>query len=47
VLDPGGAEGTAERDVLTELMQDYDHSYYFISSFAEDHVSHAAKYLGV
>ena len=23
----------------------YDHSYYFISTFAEDHVAHAAKYL--
>ncbi|KAH8902549.1 S-formylglutathione hydrol [Coniochaeta sp. PMI_546] len=27
--------------------EDYDHSYYFISTFAEDHVNHAAKYLGV
>ena len=25
--------------------QDYDHSYFFISTFAEDHVKHAAKYL--
>ncbi|KAI1777597.1 S-formylglutathione hydrol [Hypoxylon cercidicola] len=24
---------------------DYDHSYYFMSSFAGDHVDHAAKYL--
>ncbi|KAI0887317.1 S-formylglutathione hydrol [Annulohypoxylon maeteangense] len=24
---------------------DYDHSYFFMSSFAEDHVAHAAKYL--
>ncbi|KAI1457634.1 putative esterase [Annulohypoxylon moriforme] len=24
---------------------DYDHSYFFMSSFAEDHVLHAAKYL--
>ncbi|RYP67620.1 hypothetical protein DL770_008579 [Monosporascus sp. CRB-9-2] len=24
---------------------DYDHSYFFISTFAEDHVKHAAKYL--
>ncbi|KAI1502687.1 Alpha/Beta hydrolase protein [Biscogniauxia marginata] len=24
---------------------DYDHSYYFISTFAQDHVNHAAKYL--
>jgi len=27
-------------------MQDgYDHSYFFISTFADDHVEHAAKYL--
>ncbi|KAI6092577.1 S-formylglutathione hydrol [Hypoxylon rubiginosum] len=24
---------------------DYDHSYFFMASFAEDHVDHAAKYL--
>lgn len=23
----------------------YDHSYFFISTFATDHVNHAAKYL--
>jgi S-formylglutathione hydrolase len=27
--------------------QGYDHSYFFVSTFAEDHVKHAAKYLGV
>ncbi len=27
--------------------QDYDHSYYFISSFGADHVKHAAKYLSL
>lgn len=26
---------------------DYDHSYFFISTFAEDHVKHAAKFLGL
>ncbi|CAK7219241.1 hypothetical protein SEUCBS140593_003824 [Sporothrix eucalyptigena] len=25
--------------------KDYDHSYYFISTFGQDHVDHAAKYL--
>lgn len=31
---------------LTVRYQDaYDHSYYFISSFSQDHVDHAAKYL--
>lgn len=27
------------------LQDGYDHSYYFISTFAEDHVEHAVKYL--
>ncbi|KAJ5183176.1 esterase D [Penicillium capsulatum] len=26
---------------------DYDHSYYFMSSFADDHIAHAAEALGV
>ena len=26
-------------------IQGYDHSYYFMSTFAEDHVKYAAKYL--
>ncbi|KOS18514.1 S-formylglutathione hydrolase [Escovopsis weberi] len=33
---------------LTLRYQDgYDHSYFFISTFAEDHVKHAAKHLGL
>lgn len=32
--------------VLTSRMQEgYDHSYYFISTFVEDHLRHHAKYL--
>ncbi|GAP89760.1 putative esterase D [Rosellinia necatrix] len=31
--------------VTLRYQPDYDHSYYFISSFAEDHVEHAAKHL--
>lgn len=27
------------------LVQDYDHSYFFISTFAEDHVNYHAKFL--
>ncbi|KAI9849623.1 MAG: hypothetical protein M1837_002748 [Sclerophora amabilis] len=27
------------------IVQEYDHSYFFMASFADDHVSHAAKYL--
>jgi len=32
---------------MLTVRQGYDHSYHFISSFSEDHVNHAAKYLGV
>lgn len=32
--------------MLTRL-QGYDHSYFFISTFGEDHVKHAAKALGL
>ncbi|KAI1175838.1 carbohydrate esterase family 1 protein [Nemania sp. FL0916] len=33
------------KGVTVRYQENYDHSYYFISSFAEDHVEHAAKYL--
>lgn len=36
-----------ENKINLRLHDGYDHSYYFISSFAKDHVEHAAKYLGV
>ena len=29
------------------FQEDYDHSYFFISTFGEDHVKHAAKALGL
>ncbi|KIW00104.1 S-formylglutathione hydrolase [Verruconis gallopava] len=35
----------AGQNVTIRYQPDYDHSYYFISSFAEDHIEHAAKYL--
>ncbi|KAI1268467.1 carbohydrate esterase family 1 protein [Xylariaceae sp. FL1019] len=31
--------------VTVRYQEHYDHSYFFISSFAQDHVDHAAKYL--
>ncbi|KAI0452162.1 family 1 carbohydrate esterase [Xylaria acuta] len=31
--------------VTVRYQKNYDHSYYFISTFAQDHVEHAAKYL--
>jgi S-formylglutathione hydrolase len=34
-----------DKDIKLRMQPDYDHSYYFIATFAEDHVEHAAKYL--
>lgn len=34
-----------EKGIVLRMQPDYDHSYYFISTFATDHVNHAAKYL--
>lgn len=31
--------------VNVRMQEGYDHSYYFVASFADDHVNHAAKYL--
>lgn len=33
--------------VLLNVVEGYDHSYFFISSFVEDHAKHHAKYLGL
>lgn len=33
-------------NVKVNYQPDYDHSYYFIASFADDHVAHAAKAFG-
>ncbi|KAL0473408.1 esterase [Neurospora intermedia] len=37
-----GVEG-----VTVRYQEDYDHSYYFMASFSDEHVDHAAKYLGL
>lgn len=37
------AEGKGK--VSVRMQEGYDHSYYFVASFADDHVNHAAKYL--
>ncbi|KAG9248097.1 Alpha/Beta hydrolase protein [Calycina marina] len=34
-----------EEGLVVRYQTDYDHSYFFISTFAKDHVNHAAKYL--
>lgn len=48
-LLPENLEKAAKDNGVTGLavryQDDYDHSYFFISTFAEDHVKHAAKYL--
>jgi S-formylglutathione hydrolase FrmB len=37
--------GDGEKEVTLRIQPDYDHSYFFISTFADDHLAHAAKYL--
>jgi len=37
--------GVGGKGVTLRLQEGYDHSYYFISTFAADHVDHHAKYL--
>jgi len=37
--------GVAGDGLKVRLQEGYDHSYFLMSSFAEDHVEHAAKYL--
>ncbi|KZF25067.1 S-formylglutathione hydrol [Xylona heveae TC161] len=40
------AEQSGHKDgVNVRFQPDYDHSYYFMASFADEHVNHAAKYL--
>ncbi|KAI0396913.1 carbohydrate esterase family 1 protein [Xylariaceae sp. FL0594] len=39
------AEEAGVSGVKVRYQEGYDHSYYFISTFAQDHVDHAAKYL--
>ncbi|KAG9236679.1 carbohydrate esterase family 1 protein [Amylocarpus encephaloides] len=34
-----------DKDLVIRYQEDYDHSYFFMASFATDHVNHAAKYL--
>lgn len=39
------AAKAAGKGVNVRYQDDYDHSYFFISTFSSDHVEHAAKYL--
>jgi S-formylglutathione hydrolase FrmB len=36
-----------DKGIQLRMQPDYDHSYYFMASFADDHVEWAAKRLGV
>lgn len=38
-------EAGVDEGIKLRMQPDYDHSYFFISTFADDHVAHAAKYL--
>lgn len=40
-----GVEKGGNGGVNLRFQEGYDHSYYFISTFAADHVDHAARYL--
>lgn len=49
-LLPENFEAAAKERGLSDQVKvnyqpDYDHSYYFMASFADKHVEHAAKYL--
>lgn len=36
-----------DKGINLRMQPDYDHSYYFMATFADDHVAWAAKHLGV
>jgi S-formylglutathione hydrolase len=36
-----------DKGIKLRMQPDYDHSYYFMASFADEHVEWAAKHLGV
>ncbi|WEW58822.1 S-formylglutathione hydrolase [Emydomyces testavorans] len=44
-LVEGAKQAGLESGVHVRYQPDYDHSYYTISSFSDEHVEHAAKYL--
>ncbi|KAJ1335098.1 S-formylglutathione hydrolase [Microdochium nivale] len=44
-LEAAAKEAGVAKGVTVRYQADYDHSYFFISTFGGDHVAHAAKYL--
>ncbi|KAJ7071204.1 carbohydrate esterase family 1 protein [Mycena amicta] len=45
LLPENFVEAAQGKDVTVRAQQDYDHSYYFISTFAADHIKFHAKFL--
>lgn len=39
------AKDTSSLHLVVRMQEGYDHSYFFISTFIEDHIKHHAKYL--
>jgi S-formylglutathione hydrolase len=44
-LNVQAACASAGVDAVVRYQAGYDHSYYFISSFVDDHIAHHAKWL--
>lgn len=44
-FEAAAKEKGVEKSINVRYQKDYDHSYFFISSFAEDHVNYHAKFL--
>jgi len=38
-------EAGVEKNIKLRMQPDYDHSYYFMSSFADEHVEYHSKFL--
>ncbi|KAI9727614.1 MAG: hypothetical protein M1834_008054 [Cirrosporium novae-zelandiae] len=38
-------EAGVDKDIMLRFQPDYDHSYFTMSSFADDHITYAARYL--
>lgn len=39
------AKDAASLNVVVRMQEGYDHSYFFVATFIEDHIKHHVKYL--
>ncbi|KAM7220748.1 Alpha/Beta hydrolase fold [Rhypophila decipiens] len=46
-FEKAAQEAGVSEGLTVRYQEGYDHSYYFMASFADEHVDHAAKYLGL